>query len=46
LYRYGKAGRGLDPFDAPAGRHARAALRVALRQKARLAEHIGDEARV
>jgi hypothetical protein len=41
-----ETGRDLDPVEAPAGRQARAALRVALRQKARLAERIGDEARV
>lgn len=41
-----EAGRDLDPVEAPAGRHARAALRVALRQKAQLAEIIGDEARI
>lgn len=35
-------GRGPADFDPPDGRHERAALRIALCQKVRLAEHADD----
>lgn len=35
-------GRGPGDFDPPDGRHGRAALRIALRQNVRLAEHADD----
>lgn len=37
-------GDGPESFDMPANRFARAAVRLALRQQARLAEHLGDVA--